>query len=211
VEYRHRKARNYRAALAPLTGEEWLLLETSEWKRKHGFFLLMRGFVLRDEIGEESSLGWIAFMEHYKAGQINLSGITQATIDDHSKADWLGKGIAILQMFWFIVQSAIRVFDGKLVLTQLEVVTASLATLSLVLYVLWWDKPFNVEIPIVIILPNSPPKLSEYGDIIQRWENIQSESFSSNFSLYGVSNSVSWKDTTYGSKLKAALQCIGMF
>ena len=30
------------------------------------FFLLMRGFVLRDEIGEESSLGWIAFMEHYK-------------------------------------------------------------------------------------------------------------------------------------------------
>jgi len=171
----------------------------------------MRGFVLRDEIGEESSLGWIAFMEHYKAGQINLSGITQATIDDHSKADWLGKGIAILQMFWFIVQSAIQVFDSKLVLTQLEVVTASLATLSLVLYVLWWDKPFNVEIPIVIILPNSPPKLSEYGDIIQRWENIQSESFLSNFSLYGVSNNISWKDTTYGSKLKAALQCIGMF
>lgn len=100
-------------------------------------------------------LGWNALIEHYKAGRIDLSDVTEARINDHSKADEFAKGLALLQTLWFIVQCIARLVDDNLVLTQLELTTASLALLSLFVYVLWWNKPFNAEVPIVIVVSDS--------------------------------------------------------
>jgi len=95
-------------------------------------------------------LGWKPLMQHYKDGKINLSDVTETSINDHSKADGLAKGLALLQTSWFIIQCIARFANPALVLTELELVTAALAVLSLVMYFLWWNKPFNAEVPILI-------------------------------------------------------------
>jgi len=100
---------------------------------------------------------------YYSQGRIDLSGITEARINDHSKADSFAKGIALLQTLWFIVQCVARFADRHLVLTELELVTAALAVLSLVMYALWWNKPFNAEIPIVLTVSDIPHSFKNDG------------------------------------------------
>jgi len=114
----------------------------------------MGGFVLQTNDGTKRILGWKLLLQYYKEGRIDLSDITEARINDHSKADGFAKGLALLQTCWFIVQSVARFSDSSLVLTELELATAALAVLSLVMYFLWWNKPFNAEIPIIISLSN---------------------------------------------------------
>ena len=129
-------------------------LDDFRWTRTHGFFLQMGGFVLVDG-KKRGILGWEPLIEYYKAGQIDLSDITEASINDRSKADGFAKGLALLQTGWFIVQCIARFSDNHLVLTELELATAALAVLSLAMYFLWWNKPFNAEIPIIITLSNA--------------------------------------------------------
>ncbi|KAF9561190.1 hypothetical protein CPC08DRAFT_689347 [Agrocybe pediades] len=128
--------------------------ETPRWTRTHGFFLQMGGFMLREE-GEGKNdrvLWWDTLKECYKQGRLDLSDITEDRINDHSKADGFAKGLALLQMFWFITQCVARLFDKNLILTELELATAALALLSFTMYLLWWNKPFNAGVPITITL-----------------------------------------------------------
>ncbi|KAF8659461.1 hypothetical protein AX16_001828 [Volvariella volvacea WC 439] len=48
---------------------------------------------------------------------------------------------------WFVVQCIARHIEG-LALTELELVTLAFAALNAMTYILWWDKPLNVEYPI---------------------------------------------------------------
>ncbi|KAF9566568.1 hypothetical protein CPC08DRAFT_758900 [Agrocybe pediades] len=123
-----------------------------KWTKKHGFFLQMGGFILYEKDKPRRILGWSTLMQHYANGRVDLSEITEATIDDRSKADGFSKCIALIQTFWFIIQCIARFSDKHLALTELELVTAALAVLSLLMYSFWWNKPFNAEVPIVIVL-----------------------------------------------------------
>ncbi|KAF4616852.1 hypothetical protein D9613_008689 [Agrocybe pediades] len=122
------------------------------WTKTHGFFLQMGGFVIQDHEGSRKVLGWESLLQHYKDGRIDLSCITETIINDHSKADGFGKSIAFIQTSWFTIQCVARFSVNGLSLTALELVTASLAVLSLIMYLLWWNKPFNAEMPIVIVI-----------------------------------------------------------
>ncbi|KAF9542826.1 hypothetical protein CPC08DRAFT_801537 [Agrocybe pediades] len=126
--------------------------ETPRWTRTHGFFLQMGGFMSREEGKQDRVLRWEALREYYKEGRLDLSDITEDRINDHSKADGFAKGLALLQMFWFITQCVARFFDKNLILTEIELVTAALALLSFAMYLLWWNKPFNAGVPITITL-----------------------------------------------------------
>jgi len=145
-----------------------------KWTKTHGFFLQMGGFVLYENGNRPRVLGWEHLIEHYKAGRIDLSDVTEARINDHSKADGFTKGLALLQTIWFIIQCIARFSDHHLVLTEIELVTAALATLSLVMYALWWNKPFNAEIPIVITLSDSDTGSSTNHSFRQHQESTTS-------------------------------------
>ncbi|KAF4616961.1 hypothetical protein D9613_008722 [Agrocybe pediades] len=134
----------------------------------------MGGFMLREEGKKARVLGWRTFMKYYKQGRLDLSEITEDRINDHSKADWFAKGLALLQMFWFITQCIARFFDKHLILTEIELATAALALLSLVMYILWWNKPFNAGVPITItLLPaETDPQLK--NDANSRSESVLS-------------------------------------
>ncbi|KAF4616390.1 hypothetical protein D9613_008677 [Agrocybe pediades] len=138
--------------LIPLTQETWRRKKRVEWTKTHGFFLQMGGFMLREEGKEDRVLGWKTLMAYYKQGRVDLSEVTEDRINDHSKADWISKGLALLQMVWFIVQCIARLLDKHLILTELEFTTATLALLSFIVYFLWWNKPFNATVPIIITL-----------------------------------------------------------
>ncbi|KAF9549270.1 hypothetical protein CPC08DRAFT_675049, partial [Agrocybe pediades] len=127
-------------------------MKRDKWTRTHGFFLQMGGFMLREEGKKDRVLGWEALMAYYKQGRLDLSDVTEDRINDHSKADWFAKGLALLQMFWFITQCIARFFSKDLILTELELATAALAILSFAMYLLWWHKPFNAGVPITITL-----------------------------------------------------------
>ncbi|KAF9566570.1 hypothetical protein CPC08DRAFT_703914 [Agrocybe pediades] len=96
-----------------------------KWTKKYGFFLQMGGFVLYEKDKSRRILEWHVLMEYYENGRVDLSEITEATIDDRSKADGFAKCIALIQTSWFIIQCIARFSDERLVLTELELVTAA--------------------------------------------------------------------------------------
>ena len=81
--------------------------------------------------------------------RIEFPSTTVGEIDDRSKGDALSKGIALLQITWFIIQLTARRIQG-LTITELELTTAALAGLNSVMYVFWWNKPLDVRCPNVI-------------------------------------------------------------
>ncbi|KAF8657426.1 hypothetical protein AX16_002223 [Volvariella volvacea WC 439] len=63
------------------------------------------------------------------------------------KRGQLAKAVVVVQTTWFIAQCIARRVEG-LILTEIELVTLAFATLNVITYGLWWDKPLNVGYPI---------------------------------------------------------------
>ena len=72
--------------------------------------------------------------------------ITKAEIEDRSKGDVLSKGVAILQLAWFVISLLAR-FVQHLPTTLLEIDTLALAALTCIAYGLWLKKPKDVGLP----------------------------------------------------------------
>jgi hypothetical protein len=120
-------------------------LDTGEgWTITHGFFATMSGFMeykgnqpirvlLPEELGSDSL-----------TGNGNFPRISKAEIEDKSKGDALSKGFVVMQISWFVTQCMARGVQ-RLPITELELVTVAFAVLNLVIYILWWEKPLNVQ------------------------------------------------------------------
>lgn len=78
--------------------------------------------------------------------QIN---ITEEQIQDRSKGDILSKGLVVLQTSWFIIQLLARAVT-RLPITELEFSTLAFAILNGATYALWWNKPLDVQCPIIL-------------------------------------------------------------
>ncbi|KAH9952765.1 hypothetical protein BC827DRAFT_1274197 [Russula dissimulans] len=87
------------------------------WTLTHGFFATMGGFM------------------EYEGNR---------PIRDKSKGDFISKAVVILQTSWFVMQCIARGVRG-LPITELELATIAFAGLNFAIYVLWWDKPLNVQ------------------------------------------------------------------
>ena len=139
------------------------------WTATHGHFLIMGGFKLvraDDEVLLDDKSFCIALGIHRggqkkpwfgETSQIIFPVLTTAEILDKGRGDFLSKAIAILQSIWFIVQCIARGVEG-LALTELELVTLALASLTGLMYYFWWDKPLGVMEPIrVYTVDMGPP------------------------------------------------------
>ena len=127
----------------------------------------MGGFVLCDKddvITETLSIQRLEKLE--SEGKIRWPSISEREIKDRSKADIFSKGFAVLQTTWFIVQCIARRVYG-LTITELELVTFTLALLNGILYFLWWNKPLDVACPVPVPLLKQPAD-SEDGETLDR-------------------------------------------
>jgi hypothetical protein len=84
-------------------------------------------------------------LESYSlTGNGDFPRIAKADIDDKSNGDANSKGVIILQTGWFVTQCIAREIQG-LPVTELELATVAFAALNFFIYVLWWEKPLNVQ------------------------------------------------------------------
>ncbi|KAL6820589.1 hypothetical protein V8C40DRAFT_276169 [Trichoderma camerunense] len=84
-----------------------------------------------------------------KEGIIRLPKITKKELQDKSKSDALVKTLAIMQVLWLIIQLAARRYYG-LASAPFEISTVALSASTIILYVLEWNKPKDVSVPIYV-------------------------------------------------------------
>ncbi|KAF7369905.1 hypothetical protein MSAN_00620000 [Mycena sanguinolenta] len=120
------------------------------FSRTHGMFFCMGGFVSSDRhpIATREQLEDPEF-------QTAIRNVDEEDIKDKAKGDALSKGVALLQGLWFIVQCVARVHQ-RLAVTQLEVATLAFAIVNIFIWLLWWNKPLDVQRPIVVGPPMQP-------------------------------------------------------
>jgi hypothetical protein len=121
------------------------------WTRAHSFFLIMGGFMLHERGKPVRVLEAKDLEELSEAGKITWPTITEEEIADRSKGDYLSKTIVLCQATWFVGQCIARGAYG-LTVTELEIVTLAFASLTGMIYYLWWDKPLDVRCSIPVHL-----------------------------------------------------------
>jgi hypothetical protein len=75
-----------------------------------------------------------------------VPNISESEIRDKSNANGLGKALVCIQAFWFCLQCATRLCQ-RLEISLLELNTFAHAICALLMYLLWWDKPLDIEEP----------------------------------------------------------------
>ena len=78
-----------------------------------------------------------------------ISKISVEDIKDKNKANALAKTLVCLQASWFSLQCITRVRQG-LAITLLELNTFAHTLCTLLIYLLWWNKPLDIEQPTII-------------------------------------------------------------
>ena len=91
-------------------------------------------------------LGLLYLLEHEPDLVPNIS---EEHICDKSKASNLAKTLVCLQALWFCVQCFVRFAQG-LAVSLLELNAFGHAICALLMYLLWWDKPLDIEEPTVL-------------------------------------------------------------
>ncbi|KAF8331024.1 uncharacterized protein EI90DRAFT_3058240 [Cantharellus anzutake] len=133
------------------------------WTHTHSYFVVMNGFfdtseqksVIPGKDDEPST-----FLEQYpgiieKSGDHRRAVTTRDEILDRSKGDPFAKSIVVAQLLWFIAQYVGR-WAAHLHRSQLEAMTLAYAVLSIIVYILWWDKPLNIRFPVRVTKETSP-------------------------------------------------------
>jgi len=125
----------------------------------HAHFLIMGGFTVR--VNDDPEYQYVLIGDDLNKKLVDTSNnecalirdlicqIKVAHLEDRSKGDVISKGLATLQAGWFIL-SCISRWASHLAFTELEISTLAFAIVSLVLYILWWDKPQSVGVQILI-------------------------------------------------------------
>ena len=142
----------------PLTTQDTSTRKKNPWTRTHSHFALMGGFTFE---ADDSQANFIP----YQRTRLTLTpralrklaivepmlipDISERTIRDKSKANWLAKSLACLQACWFITQVVGRAATSAPI-SLLEMNTFLHALCCLIIYLAWWHKPFDIEEPEVI-------------------------------------------------------------
>jgi hypothetical protein len=106
----------------------------------------MGGFMLYINGKPQATLKPNELLGFVREGSVEIPIIMEADIEDQSKGDTLSKGIAILQLAWFVLQLVAH-YVQNLPTTLLEIDTLAVAVLTCIAYGLWWKKPKDVRRP----------------------------------------------------------------
>ncbi|KAL0567493.1 hypothetical protein V5O48_014497 [Marasmius crinis-equi] len=119
-----------------------------EWTSSHSFFVVMGGFILKNEKGRPLRPLLVEDISR-NVDAISIPFISEREIHDRSKGDTLSKTLILFQTMWFLLQVLARVISG-LPITELELVTVAFASLNILAYAFWYYKPLNVDCAISV-------------------------------------------------------------
>lgn len=112
----------------------------------------MGGFAIQcksDPEGEPACISSEDFVNLADSGALSWPSLYASDIDDRSKADWVIKSIALMQISWFVAQIFGRAVE-HLPITTLELFTLGIVICAAVTYAAWWKKPFDVRMPLIV-------------------------------------------------------------
>nr|GAT57170.1 predicted protein [Mycena chlorophos] len=75
--------------------------------------------------------------------------VSDEDVEDKSKGDVFSKSVALLQGLWFVAQCIARALQ-HLPLAEIETATLAFAVINIFIWILWWNKPLDVGVPIVV-------------------------------------------------------------
>ncbi|MCJ1281079.1 hypothetical protein MMC26_000397 [Xylographa opegraphella] len=155
-----------RWAVIALLGPEWLLAMAGaqwsiarrakkqfqdggiEWTMRQSFFADMGGVRIKLEDDEFPVTSKHLFVL-IKLGLVKPESFTPALIEDRSKADGIAKLFTIVQTGWFILQCLARLLQ-HISITTLELSTIAFVVCTIGTNIMWWAKPKDVFVPIVV-------------------------------------------------------------
>lgn len=103
------------------------------WSTTLYFFLCMGGFVVQTDTGPPKRFDPADLVDMINDGTVETPMVSDADINDHSKASWLTKSLALLQVIWFVTQLLARAIE-RLPVTTLELFTMSIIVCALATY-----------------------------------------------------------------------------
>ncbi|KAG2117604.1 hypothetical protein DEU56DRAFT_748013 [Suillus clintonianus] len=119
------------------------------WTITHSFLAWMGGFILYVNDEPRATLTPDELLQFVLRESVDMPVIQKADIEDRSKGDILSKGVAILQLVWFVLQLAAR-RGQNLPISLLEIDTLAIVVLTCVAYCWWWKKPKDVRRPYIV-------------------------------------------------------------
>jgi hypothetical protein len=128
----------------------------NKWTMTHSFWAIMGGIAvdvngsepfLPSDIPPKLTEQGIYFL--IKTRPDLLPDIPEDEVKDKSKGDWLTKALACIQAMWFCVSCLVRVGQG-LTMSLLELNTFAHAMCTIVVYFIWWQKPLDIERPLLL-------------------------------------------------------------
>jgi hypothetical protein len=125
----------------------------------------MGGFLLYVNGKPRATLAPRELRRFVRDGSVDMPDIMQAEIEDRSKGDALSKGVAILQLAWFVLQLVAR-YIQNLPITLLEVDTLAVAALTSTAYGWWWKKPKDVGRPCPVYWKLASPPILTYEYVV---------------------------------------------
>jgi hypothetical protein len=102
----------------------------------------------------------------------SLPDISEDEIDDKSDSDFIVKSLALLQIFWLVIQLGVRTSSG-LPATQLEVMTLAFGGCMFGICLILWRKPRNVTTPIYVLAERRP----DLTDALEIWMDSFNEPY----------------------------------
>lgn len=126
-----------------------------KWTLTDGFYAVMGGFVIDTTpypiLGEETRFvltpSGVRFVLKHAPGL--LPSLSRGSIQDRSKRNGLATSLFVSQFLYFYA-TAIARYQQSLPSSLLEVVTLAHCLCTLVTYVVWWEKPLNIDKPTII-------------------------------------------------------------
>ncbi|KAI0059875.1 hypothetical protein BV25DRAFT_1918233 [Artomyces pyxidatus] len=148
---------------------------SGKWMLRHGFFVIMGGFHYYKDGEPQHPLPRSDVIELVSRGE--LVPPTDEEIRNWSQSDVFSKVLAVIQTLWFVIQAIARRIEG-LPVTQLEIMTLAYTTISIAMYVAWWNKPQNVSGPVRVVVQELPEPAARPGfeglrvfDVIAGWQD----------------------------------------
>jgi hypothetical protein len=123
-----------------------------EWTMGMAFFALSGGCAYRNRDGGYRILDRYLIVDLVRNEPLSLLPVQRLVLQDPGKADAIAKLIACIQAFWFCSQCIARLGANRAV-SLLEVNTFAHCISTLLIYICWWNKPYNAEVHAAITSP----------------------------------------------------------
>jgi hypothetical protein len=116
----------------------------SEWTMSMSFYALSGGCTYRGQDRVPHVLGKAAIEFLVVHDPKSLLPLRRAALQNPGKADAFAKAITCAQILWFCLHLVARLSNHTAVALA-ELVTFAHCIAALLIYIFWWDKPYNVE------------------------------------------------------------------